>query len=82
MYVAGMHDIGFVKTVTKEKILKRASQCSIGVFLDDPPNISALKELFTDFFNGASHDTIAHGQEKIRCGLMITANDTVSGSAR
>lgn len=77
-----MHDIGFIKTVTKEKILRRASQCSIGVFLDDPPNISALKELFIDFFNGASRDTIARGQEKIRCGLMITANDTVSGSAR
>jgi len=79
--VSGMHDIGFIKTVSKEKILQRASQCSVGVFFDDPPNISALQELFVVFFNGASRDTIARGQEKIRCGLMITANDTVGGSS-
>ncbi|KAJ7384019.1 hypothetical protein OS493_024031 [Desmophyllum pertusum] len=42
----------------------RASQCSIGVFLDDPPNISALKELFIDFINGASRETIAGAKKK------------------
>ena len=78
----GMHEIGFIKTASKEKILQRASKCSLGVFLDDPPNISAMKQLFIDFFNGASRETIAGGQEKIRCGLMITSNDTVAGTAR
>ena len=77
-----MQEVGFVNSASKEKILQRASQCSIGVFLDDPPNISALKELFIDFFNGASRETIARGKEKIRCGLMVTSNDVVSGTAR
>lgn len=67
--------------VSEKKILQRAGQCSQAVFLDDPPNVTALKELFIEISNGSSHKMIARGQEKIQRGLMITANETVTGSA-
>ena len=58
-----MQEVGFVKSASKEKILQRASQCSIGVFLDDPPNISALKELFTIFLT-APVERLLPGEKK------------------
>lgn len=66
-----------------KKIVQRTSQFSIGVFLDNALNVSALKELFIDFFNGASRETILGAKKKKnRSGLMITSNNTVSGNAR
>lgn len=77
-----MQEDSFVKSTTAPKVLQRGNKSTLGVFLDDPPDISSLKEVFVSFYNGASRDTISRGVEKIRCGLMVSSNDVVGGNIR
>ncbi|KAL9978067.1 hypothetical protein ACROYT_G015548 [Oculina patagonica] len=51
------------KDCIKRRNLTKA-QCAIGVSVDDHPNISALKELFIHFLNGASQETVAKAKRK------------------
>lgn len=77
-----MLDCGMIKSFSKEKIIKRASATTMGIYVDDPPQSNILKELIVDFFNKASTGTIARGVESVRCGLMATANDVIIGTKR
>lgn len=73
---------GLLKTFSKENILNGASNTTMGVFINDPPSVTACKELVVDFFNRSDTGTLSRGIEPIRCGLMMTSNDVLSGSPR
>lgn len=47
--------------------------------MDDPPSMASVKEIIVDFVNRASTGTLSRGVAPIRCGLMMTSNDVLSG---
>lgn len=72
----------YIKSTSKEAILKHANSSSLGVFVDDPKGISGISDIFVDFYNEASKSTISRGLEYIHSGLMLTSNTTVSATSR
>ena len=73
----------YIKTASKESILKSANESTMGaVFIDDPQGLATIADLFVDFYNGISKSTIARGREQIRCGLMVTSNNVLEATVR
>ena len=70
------------KTTSKEAVLKAGSTNAMGVFIDDPQNISNLSDVFVDFYSGCAKSTIARGAEEVHSALFLTSNEVVSATAR